>query len=509
MLTDAVLVTIYAGLAVLIVGTTISSLMHSVHENLSKAYLGISVCLLGWLFVTCLHHITTAPGMAEYTDNLTFAFIAFMPVILLVFTLWFYRERQGIDIKTILLVSIIPTITTIISAVPSFNWLLRTNYEILQMYPLHVANYTWNIWFYVHHIYSYLLMVLAGVFILRQLRTQPTEYRVPSILLIVGISIIFLSDIPSLNSRTDILDYTLIGVCLSVEIIYFAVVNNPAVEFLSSARKTLYNNLDIPVFILDKQDCVLDLNRAAQQMLEKLEHPQKSLPFDFQEVIRAISNEGGVLKSGYIGDDVAHILISMNGEKVVLRQVRREIISRKSRHLGSYVAMMDVTQISRIIDDLKYESEMDPLTGIPNRRAYEKKISEWDVPENLPISFIVGDVNRLKLVNDTIGHRQGDMLLKMVADTLMEACPKDGFCARIGGDEFIMILPGCDREQAQEIADDIQRSLEVSGEQCLDASIALGCVSKTRPEQDVANLLHCADRLMYAQKEYDPRKRSG
>lgn len=509
MLTDAVLVTMYAALAILVVITTASSAVHGIRRRLSKAYLGISVCLLGWLFVTFAYHIVTNVRLLEYLDNLTFVFMAFMPVILLMFVLRFYRGKQVIGLKTIVLLSAIPAVTTVISLIPPLNWLLRTNYTMIQVFPLHISDYDWNIWFYVHAVYSYLVLGASGIVVLRQYQRQPAEYKLPSALLFASLFVTVLSDLPLLGlpASLAIVDNTLVGVCISMVIVYFAIVNNPAIEFISFARKALYNNLDMPVYILDKQDFVLDMNQAARHMLETLGHASDVPPLAFQEISAAVSDAGGTFKSDDVEDDMGHILINVNGESIVLRQVRREFLDHKGGLLGSYIAMIDITRWSRMVDDLQYKAEVDPLTGIPNRRAYEQKLVELDTPENLPISVIVGDVNRLKQVNDTMGHKYGDLLLKTVAGFFKAACPEGGLPARIGGDEFVMLLPGLDSGAARAIMDDIHNRLEHNKTQFLGASIALGHVVKTEPEQDIRELIHQADQLMYSQKKYDRRNR--
>lgn len=503
-MTDSVLITIYAALAAFVVATTVSFAVHGMHQKLSHAYYWISACMIGWLIVTIAFHISTQPQWAEYLDNLAFPFIAFLPVLLLLFIWHFFHGRKRLPKWAVALLCIIPAGTTVITVVPAFNWLMRSNYVLVQMSPLHVAAYTWNFWYYIHAGYCYLLMVLGVLLVVRQYKKQPREYKVPSILLLVGIGIICLSDLPSFNIPDAIVDNTLIGVSLSMVAMYFAIINNPAVELLAAARNALYNNMDVPVFILDCEERVLDMNRAAQDLIETLAIPSGEA-LTFGDIGRGIARFGGTVRNGFAQDGTSHILLSLHGEPVVLNQVHRELTDKKGRPLGSYVALMDVTGLSRFVDELQYRAEVDVLTGIPNRRAFERRSAELDVAENLPLSVIVGDVCRLKQVNDSLGHRQGDMLLKTIAGVLAAACPQAGFAARVGGDEFVMVIPGCDAQTAKEIEQAVHTELEKVKKLAVEMAIALGSVTKTRPEQDLKELIHQADQLMYAQKRYDRR----
>ncbi|MDL2253877.1 diguanylate cyclase [Ruminococcaceae bacterium OttesenSCG-928-I18] len=508
MITDAVFITIYAALAVMVVATTISFAVNRLHDRLSKTYFWISACVIGWLITNIIYHVNDDAQRVEYTDVLAFPFIAFLPVFLLQFTLRFYRGGRRPRERGYILLSIIPMITTVISVVPSLNGLMKSGYTVVQLYPLHITSHTWNAWFYVHAGYSYVLIAACCAVVVWQYNKQPKEFRIPSVLLIAGIGIAYLSNIPSYNVPDEIMDSTVIGVCLSMVALYFAVVNNPAVAFLTAARKALYNNMEFPVFIMNQQEYILDMNQAAKDMVETLgARPEEIHSMALGDVSSAITNFGGTVKEGFAKDGLPHIFLRLNGEYVVFKQVRKKLIDKKGKLLGSYVVMIDITGLRQKVDELQWKAEVDVLTGIPNRRAFEQKIVELDRPENIPLSFIVGDVNRLKQVNDELGHKQGDALLKNIAEVLMNASPEEGIAARVGGDEFIVVLPHYNATEAQMTVNIIHTELKKIEKKFIGASIALGCVTKTQPEQDVNTLIHEADKRMYSQKQYDRRSR--
>lgn len=506
MITDAVLITIYIALATLIVAATLSFAVHKMHQRLSSTYYWISACIIGWLIVTFAYHFTTDPWLAEYLDNLTFPFIAFLPVLLLRFTFRFYNSGWRPPNAVKLLLCIIPMATTVISVVPAFNWLIRADYTMLQMYPLHIADYTWNVWFYIHAGYSYLLIVACIVLVIKQYKKQPREYRLPSVLMLAGIVVAYSSDLISFSTPDTIVDNTLVGVCVSMLVLYFAIASNPAVEVQNAARKALYNNMDLPVFIIDRQEYILDMNQAAHSMMKALGARDEDIrTMAFDDVASVISRFGGMARDGFSEDGLPNIFLSLNGESMVFKQTRRELFDKRGKLLGSYVAMMDITGLRRMVDELQRKAEVDVLTGLPNRRAFDQRVSELDTPEHLPISFIVGDVNHLKRVNDELGHKHGDLLLRTVANVLMAACPDDGMAARIGGDEFILVLPQRGEKEAQAVANIIHAELKNVEQPFMGASIALGCVTKTQMHEDAQKLIHEADQRMYSQKKYDRR----
>src|SRR6056297_940952 len=93
------------------------------------------------------------------------------------------------------------------------------------------------------------------------------------------------------------------------------------------------------------------------------------------------------------------------------------------------------------IDRIEYLSLHDHLTGLYNRRYMEDSIDRLDTLRNLPFTIMVLDVNGLKLTNDAFGHAMGDKLLVSVANMMKNICRKDDILGRMGGDEFMILLP--------------------------------------------------------------------
>lgn len=143
----------------------------------------------------------------------------------------------------------------------------------------------------------------------------------------------------------------------------------------------------------------------------------------------------------------------------------------------------------------------DSLTDLYNRAYFEEEIKRLNTKRNYPISIIMSDINDLKLVNDTLGHFQGDELLKSVAKLLKSVSRKEDIIARVGGDEFAIILPHTDKNITHAFYNRIRDACESYNNKAqLKLSIALGHATQSGQYKDVEEVLKQADNNMYHDK---------
>jgi len=164
------------------------------------------------------------------------------------------------------------------------------------------------------------------------------------------------------------------------------------------------------------------------------------------------------------------------------------------------VVSKDITDRQISENKLIYLSYHDQLTGLYNRRFFEEELVRLDSKRNLPISIAMGDVNGLKMVNDSFGHLKGDQFLKSVAHAMQKACREDDIIARLGGDEFAIILPNTSSEAAEKV---ISRIMEIASEEKIEGlnlSISFGYQTKTLEEENMNTIIREAEERMYRLK---------
>jgi diguanylate cyclase (GGDEF)-like protein/PAS domain S-box-containing protein len=175
---------------------------------------------------------------------------------------------------------------------------------------------------------------------------------------------------------------------------------------------------------------------------------------------------------------------------------------------GVVLSVRDATDQTRIMAALHAQARTDALTGLPNRLAFEERLARaLATPTESPVALTMLDVDRFKIVNDSLGHRAGDALIREVGVRIRDAVRGTDTVARLGGDEFVILSPMTDLDEAEFIAARIQNVLRtpvsIDGTEIhVSASIGVACTSTSVGGND--DLLRDADVAMYEAKRRGP-----
>jgi diguanylate cyclase len=159
------------------------------------------------------------------------------------------------------------------------------------------------------------------------------------------------------------------------------------------------------------------------------------------------------------------------------------------------------------LEEQRLRSMLDSLTQLPNREAYEQRLSE-ELSRfrryQRSASFVVGDIDHFKQVNDTYGHLAGDKVLKVVAKILRQRLRESDFVARYGGEEFALIMPETDPESALQTVDAIRQAIEQCPFHFKDTRLAITMsfgITAFSADDDISSLFSRADQALYTAKD--------
>ncbi|TQV87209.1 GGDEF domain-containing response regulator [Aliikangiella coralliicola] len=155
-------------------------------------------------------------------------------------------------------------------------------------------------------------------------------------------------------------------------------------------------------------------------------------------------------------------------------------------------------------DQLTNLAMRDQLTGAYNRHYLvedaNRKVSEAQRFQS-PLSLLMLDIDHFKVINDQYGHQTGDRVLKSVAKVIQKQCRQEDSVARFGGEEFVILMPHCDMDQAKEKAENIRQSLIKLRPFDIEVTVSIGVAELSSKSEKFEALLSRADSAVYQAKE--------
>jgi diguanylate cyclase (GGDEF)-like protein/PAS domain S-box-containing protein len=207
-------------------------------------------------------------------------------------------------------------------------------------------------------------------------------------------------------------------------------------------------------------------------------------------------------------NSVDFVNAAKGGAQYCIELTATPLLNGQGELLGSVLVFRDVTEIRALSRELTYQATHDPLTGLYNRREFERYLQGALTDartRNVEHSLCYLDLDMFKVVNDTCGHPAGDELLRQLALLLKQAVRKEDLIARVGGDEFAILLRQCTLERAEAITDQIRRTMKdfrfVWEDKTVDVGVSIGVVRLAADSGDTKDVFSAADVACRVAKE--------
>jgi diguanylate cyclase (GGDEF)-like protein len=195
------------------------------------------------------------------------------------------------------------------------------------------------------------------------------------------------------------------------------------------------------------------------------------------------------------------VLIETDVDKYLEEQYS-PIVDDHGDIIGVTVFSQDISERKKYEQSILYLSYRDPLTNLHNRRYFTDELVRLSQDKYYPLTIITADINGLKIMNDAFGHDAGDLLLCTIADELIQVFKDETRIARIGGDEFVILLPRTSFERAKELIDEAKEKIEQKTVQGMAISVSFG-ISTNNGTDSIQTSLKQSEDDMYAHKLFE------
>jgi diguanylate cyclase (GGDEF)-like protein/PAS domain S-box-containing protein len=270
--------------------------------------------------------------------------------------------------------------------------------------------------------------------------------------------------------------------------------------------QTILESVHAGIILVDASShTIVEANKAALQMLKGTR--QQVVGAHCRHFFCPTEPEGcPITDLGQEADSSERLMRDLEGRQIPILKTATTVVIHGVPHLLE--SFVDITERKLAEQEIQQLAYYDTLTGLPNRALLKDRLQQalaLSARENLLLAVIFLDLDHFKLVNDTLGHSNGDQLLRTVAERLQGCIRRSDTVARLGGDEFVAVLSGVQGEEgaallAQKILETIGEPLELAGQEVF-SSCSIGIALYPGDGGDVDTLLKNADAAMYQAKE--------
>ena len=365
--------------------------------------------------------------------------------------------------------------------------------------------------YWVFVAFAYTLIFIAFVIIFRVFLRSAGAERTQAAILLTGAVVPFFASVPT-GLKIVPLDIDLAPLAfLATGVLWLiAILRGALLDILPLARDLLVEQMVDGVVVVDEANCVADANPAALTMLhaalsEVLGKPAETLLSSVDGADSVLGGSGprhAVLPVG-AGDDPRYVELAVT-----------PLVVGSGGPSARLVTLHDVTEERRASerlkeaqDELKHSATHDALTGLPNRFLLDDRLEHalaYARREGCALAVLFVDLDNFKVVNDTLGHAQGDALLVQVARRIVPALRDSDTVGRFGGDEFTVIIT--DLKDVSQVGLTARRLLEAIsspyrlGDEDLHVTASVGVALFPTDGTDAATLIQHADLAMYGAK---------
>jgi diguanylate cyclase (GGDEF)-like protein len=449
--------------------------------------------------------LLTAPTAKLVALKLSYVGIALAPVLWMLFALSYTRRQTGAGHGVRNALAAVPLMTVMLVFTNPWHQLVWREISLVQAGSFAALVTEPGPWFYVNALYAYGLMIVATTVLVYVLATT-TRQVVPIVGVVLAPVVVSIANLLYLLPGNPVpwFDLTTVGVVIAAMILDHTVLRHGVLDDIPVLRDRVLEQLAEGVIVIGPQGRIIDVNQAALSVLdagrEQVRHAPMAdwlpdLDIDALADGRAPSLE--VTAQGRWYDVTGSRLMPGDPDSAMVLALR-DVTIRRDTELALRVAQ----------DELQRLVHTDSLTGLHNRRLFMDRLDEEvrRVQRHQGcLSVVLLDLDHFKQINDRFGHDVGDRVLVAAAARTRSVKRTTDVAARVGGEEFALLLPETDAAGALSLAqrlraaiEDIDAALLLGDRATITASIGVATVAGGR--DDPAEVLRRADQALYRAK---------
>lgn len=480
----------------------VALLVFQTRRSATGAFALIGLLLaLAWWDITYAIFWADVPGPTVFFWlDVTYVGVVAAPLAIFVFSLQITHRSKWLKSPLLTLIGLEPILVLLILFTDPSHGLFfagrRTDAFIQDGGPV----------FWLNVVFSYSLVLVATIILFRTFTRSSGMYRRQIGMVLLGLAVTWLNSIVFVIGINPLpgADNTPFSFTVAALAFAYSLFRYRLLDIVPVARDVLIEKMTEGVLVIDSQNRIVDMNPAARNMLEV---PASMLGESVDNVLphwRRVDRDALSMAN-------ANVVFELKtGRTTTYVEMRATpIMDYKDRNVGRLVVLHDITRLKNTQNELKMLAMRDSLTGAFNRghfmeQARREILRAKRYKRNL--SLILMDLDYFKHVNDTHGHQAGDRVLVGLANICVSVTRKIDVFARLGGEEFALLLPEIGQRAALQLAERLRALLENADMKSdmggFSVTVSIGVAELGRGKTDtLAELLHRADRALYRAKE--------
>lgn len=465
-------------------------------------YLAAAVaCVIIYIFGYTLELHSNSLENALFWNGIQYLVIPIISTLWLITALLYVGLIKRTNSWVIKSLFVIPIITYVLRYTNHFHFLYYTGYTFEICGELGILKLEKNIWYYVQQLYEcaemFVVIMIFWIYSFKENVGERYRYRLLS-LISAGSSISLILIL--LDPKGWGLDYTAILFPIILFTLSYFISKQDFFEISSMARNQFFDQSNEAMLILSDKNRIVDYNFKAIEFFERnginLTNAELNMFHDKNRpLIEALGSQQVEQYQEKIDGDFRYWEITSN-----------MIMGKREKRCGVIKTIRDITKDYVEKENLEKMSKVDELTQLYNRREfndYASKLLKESEERDISLVMLMFDIDYFKLINDTFGHQIGDRVIQRIAKEASVVFREDDFIARIGGEEFVVVLKDITESEAQLLANQYRQIIEhlriIPSDPSYQFTISMGMAVYSKG-MSLEVLINHADKALYKAK---------